>query len=153
MRYHSEMRVHPILAVMALAIGTFLVSASSWPTPALALSSPAAMSPYFAEKPHGDHGNGDEDSGNERHGRGRANQESARGGVISGRVVSVDYGRNVFVVHAGGASRRIVLTPTTTLEERGNHPLSIGDLRPGQLVDVYMTIVGGEPIAQIVRLH
>jgi len=126
-----------LLAVIAVAGSAF---------PASAAPVRAAAAPLHAQG----------ERGNQEHGEGGGNAEGApaqRGGVVRATVVSVDFGRNVLVVEAGGVRRRILLTPTTTLEQSGNRSLSIADLRPGQHVDIYMTFVGGEPIAQIVRLR
>lgn len=139
--------------VLTLALGS-LVLPGGLALPALAHPG-AVPAPVIAQNPHGDPGEG--------HGRGRGgkqnqqNEEGApqaeRGGVLHGRVAGVDFGSNVLLIDAGGVRRRIVLTPTTTLEMRGNRGLSIADLRPGQRVDVFVTIIHGVPIAQIVRLH
>ncbi|TAM87818.1 hypothetical protein EPN42_10555 [bacterium] len=112
--------------------------------------------PVIVAKDHRDRGNdGERGDHGDRGDRGRGDEDvpEQRGGIISGTVTSVDYGRNVLYVNAGGARQRIQLTPTTTLQMRGSGARSIADLRPGQHVDVYLTIIGGMPIAQIVRLR
>lgn len=153
MRYQTEMHdrrsFEPLVALLLgiLAFPAFSVS------PALAAPAGTQLVPLVVAKEHGDHGaRGDR---GDRVDRGRADEDASdqRGGVIRGTVASVDYGRNVLYIDAGGARQRIQLTPTTTLEMRGSRAVSIADFRPGQHVDVYLTIIGGMPIAQIVRLR
>jgi|SRR5579872_799888 len=142
--------------VAVLVLSSLLLQAVST-LPATATSIGIQSLPRLLEKEHGEHdqGNGGGNSHREDESRDRTQPEPfvERGGVVSGTVSSIDYGRNVVVVKAGGVRRSIMLTPTTTFEMRGSRGLSIADLRPGQRVDVYMTIVGGVPIAQIVRLR
>ena len=144
---HDRRSYEPLVALL---LGILVFPALSG-LPAAAAPAGAQHAPLIAAKEHGDHG----DHG-DRGARGNGNDEDTtdqRGGVIRGTVASIDYGRNVLYVDAGGARQRIQLTPTTTLEMRGSHAVSIADFRPGQHVDVYLTIIGGMPIAQIVRLR
>jgi hypothetical protein len=75
--------------------------------------------------------------------------EHARdGGVISGKITSVDYQRSIIAVNR----TPITVMPSTQIQgsDPGYH--AITDLKPGMMVDVYTSQVAGKYIAQIITL-
>ena len=76
--------------------------------------------------------------------------EHARdGGIISGKITSVDYQRNIIAVN----KTAIIVMPSTQIQ--GNDPgyHAISDLKPGMSVEVYTSQVAGKYIAQIINLR
>lgn len=74
-----------------------------------------------------------------------------RSAEIRGRIVSIDYARETFIVTSGGKRKLIAVTPTTTLSSRGAYT-AFADLRPGQHVDIGVYEVGGHLVAQTIRI-
>ena len=74
-------------------------------------------------------------------------------GVLHGKVVSVDYGRGLLVVKFSGGTRTIRVLPSTSIETKANGNGSLTDVRSGTSVDVYISDIGGESVAQLVRIH
>jgi hypothetical protein len=75
--------------------------------------------------------------------------EHARdGGIISGRISSVDFQRSTILVN------KIEITVMPSTQIQGNDPgyHAITDLKPGMSVDVYTSQVAGKYIAQIITL-
>jgi hypothetical protein len=66
---------------------------------------------------------------------------------VSGRIDSVDYTANVIVVGVKRSATSITLTPTTSVELRGQQG-SIADLRPGMHVHVRGSVIGGVMTAE-----
>lgn len=75
------------------------------------------------------------------------------GGVLHAKVVTVDYGRGLLVVRVGGGTQTIRILPTTTIMTKHNSNGALVDLRPGTLVEIILSDVGGESVAQLVRIH
>jgi hypothetical protein len=71
------------------------------------------------------------------------------GGIITGKITSVDFVRNVIAVN----KTAITVMPSTQIQ--GNDPgyHSITDLRLGMSVEVYTSQVAGKYIAQIITLR
>jgi hypothetical protein len=75
------------------------------------------------------------------------------GGVIEGRVTSVDYQRGVVTVESTTQGRVDVATmPTTSVQsdEPGYHSLS--DVSKGSKVQIFISKTAGKIVAQIIRL-
>jgi hypothetical protein len=76
--------------------------------------------------------------------------EHARdGGIIAGKLTSVDFQRNSIVVN----KMEIAVMPSTQIQ--GNNPgyHAFTDLKPGMAVEVYTSQVSGKFIAQIITLR
>jgi len=71
------------------------------------------------------------------------------GGIISGKITSVDYRRNFMIVNRTD----IVLMPSTQIQGSDPGYRVITDLKPGMSVDVYTSLVAGKYIAQIITLR
>lgn len=71
--------------------------------------------------------------------------------AIRGRIESVDYPGGTIAVRAGGSTRVIAVTPSTTIYQRGGYA-TFADLRRGQSVDVTAYEVGGRLVAQTIRI-
>ncbi|TAM56241.1 hypothetical protein EPN52_14065 [bacterium] len=162
MRYQAEMHDRRLLQSFALLLVGLVTVPAALPARAGAAPAGVQAAPLVAEKEHGDGDDqGDHGDRGDRgdHGGARGRNVHAdeatevRGGIVRGTVASVDYARNMLYVDAGGSRQRIQLTPTTTLERHGSRISSIADLRQGQQVDVFLTVVGGMPIAQIIRMR
>lgn len=71
------------------------------------------------------------------------------GGIIAGKITSVDYRRNIITVNRTG----IMVMPSTQIQ--GNDPSyhAITDLKPGMAVEVYTSLIAGKYIAQIITLR
>jgi hypothetical protein len=70
---------------------------------------------------------------------------------IRGRIESIDYPGGTFAVRAGGKTRVIAVTPSTTIYQHGGYA-TFSDLRRGQNCDISVYEVGGRLVAQIVRI-
>jgi ribosomal protein S1 len=76
--------------------------------------------------------------------------EHARdGGVISGKITSVDYQRSIIAVNRTA----IVVMPSTQIQGSDPGYRAITDLKPGMSVEVYTSQVAGKYIAQIITLR
>ena len=76
--------------------------------------------------------------------------EHARdGGIIAGKLTSVDFRRNLIVVN----KTEIAVMPSTQIQanDPGYHVFT--DLKPGMAVEVYTSQVSGKFIAQIITLR
>jgi hypothetical protein len=71
------------------------------------------------------------------------------GGIITGKITSVDLQRNIIAVNR----THISVMPSTQIQ--GNDPgyHAITDLRPGMSVEVYTSQIAGKYIAQIITLR
>jgi hypothetical protein len=74
------------------------------------------------------------------------------GGVIEGRVTSVDYARGVISVDGPGGKVDVSTMPTTsvTSDDPGYHTLT--DVSKGSRVRIFISRTAGKVIAQIIRL-
>jgi hypothetical protein len=75
------------------------------------------------------------------------------GGMIEGRVVSVDYQRNMLGVIAGTRGKiDVSVMPSTSIQgkDAGYHGFS--DIKPGQRVQIFLSVANGNNVAQIIRL-
>jgi hypothetical protein len=70
---------------------------------------------------------------------------------IRGRIVSIDYAGESFVVASGGTQKLVAVMPTTTLSSHGAYT-AFADLRKGQQVDVTVVEVDGHLVAQTIRI-
>ena len=122
-RYH---RVMPRLVVAATVFGLFLI-----PAAALAAPSPVPSAVATAAVPG----------------------PARDGGVIEGRVSSVDYQRGVVTVDSTTQGRLDIATmPTTSVQsdDPGYHTLS--DVSRGSRVRIFISKAAGKVVAQIIRL-
>ena len=71
------------------------------------------------------------------------------GGIIAGKIASVDYRRNLLVVN----KTDITVMPSTQIQagDSGYHVFT--DLKPGMFVEVYTSQIAGKYIAQIITLR
>ena len=75
------------------------------------------------------------------------------GGVIEGRVASVDYQRGVVTVDSVGQGRVDVATmPTTSVQSDDPGYHSLTDVAKGSKVQIFVSKTAGKLIAQIIRL-
>ena len=82
-----------------------------------------------------------------------ANAAPRDGGVIEGRVTSVDYSRGVVTVESTNQGRVDVTTmPTTSVQsdDPGYHTLT--DVSKGSRVRIFISKTAGKVIAQIIKL-
>jgi len=82
-----------------------------------------------------------------------ANAAPRDGGVIEGRVTSVDYSRGVVTVESTNQGRVDVTTmPTTSVQsdDPGYHTLT--DVSKGSRVRIFISKTAGKMIAQIIKL-
>ena len=82
-----------------------------------------------------------------------ANAAPRDGGVIEGRVTSVDYSRGVVTVESTNQGRVDVTTmPTTSVQsdDPGYHTLT--DVSKGSRVRIFISKTAGKVVAQIIRL-
>ncbi len=71
------------------------------------------------------------------------------GGIIAGKITSVDYRRNMLIVN----KTDIMVMPSTQIQgsDPGYHVIT--DLKPGMSVEVYTSQIAGKYIAQIITLR
>lgn len=71
------------------------------------------------------------------------------GGIIAGKITSIDYRRNLLTVN----KTDILVMPSTQIQgsDPGYH--AITDLKPGMSVEVYTSQIAGKYTAQIITLH
>jgi hypothetical protein len=83
-----------------------------------------------------------------------AAERSARdGGMIDGRLTVVDYQKSTVAVDGGGRGRlAVTVMPSTTIQGRDAGYHSILDLKPGEHVQIFSSVVGGTYVAQIIRI-
>jgi hypothetical protein len=75
------------------------------------------------------------------------------GGVIAGRVVSVDMVRSTLTIDAGSRGRlTVVMPPSVSVQGKDPGYHTVTDLRAGQRVNVRASIVGDEIVAQIITI-
>jgi len=78
-----------------------------------------------------------------------APEQARDGGIIAGKISSVDFQRNVIAVN----KIEISVMPSTQIQgsDPGYHAFT--DLKPGMSVEVYTSQVAGKYIAQIITLR
>jgi hypothetical protein len=75
------------------------------------------------------------------------------GGVIAGRVLSVDMVRSTLTIDAGSRGRlTVVMPPSVSVQGKDPGYHTVTDLRAGQRVAVRASIVGDEIVAQIITI-
>jgi hypothetical protein len=76
------------------------------------------------------------------------------GGMITGKVTTIDYQRNVFGVDAGSRGRFDVwVMPTTSIQGKDSAYHTFTDLNRGMRVQVLSSIADGKYVAQIIRIR
>lgn len=71
------------------------------------------------------------------------------GGIIAGKLTSVDFQRNSIVVN----KTEISVMPSTQIQANNPGYHAFTDLKPGMAVEVYTSQVSGKFIAQIITLR
>ena len=74
------------------------------------------------------------------------------GGVISGRILDVDYQRGLMSLRSGRSTVDVYVLPTTNIQSKTSSYHTIADLKKGQDVQVFTSILGSRTNAQIIRL-
>jgi hypothetical protein len=75
------------------------------------------------------------------------------GGMIDGRITAVDYQRNTLGVDGGSRGRLVVtVLPSTSVQGKDAAYRTIIDLKVGQHVQIFSSLVGDEVVAQIIRI-
>ena len=79
-------------------------------------------------------------------------QAAQNGGVVQGRVTSVDYQQGALTVATERGAVDVATMPTTSVQgsDPGYHALT--DVQKGSTVQIYTARVGGKLVAQIIRL-
>lgn len=72
---------------------------------------------------------------------------------IAGRVTSVDYTNDVVVVRTPAGDRRIVVMPSTEIDEPGTEYATIADIRRGSVVEIVASIDNGRIVAEIIHIR
>jgi hypothetical protein len=76
------------------------------------------------------------------------------GGMITGKVTTVDYQRNVFGVDAGNRGRIDVwVMPSTSIQGKDSEYHTFTDLSRGMRVQILSSISDGKYVAQIIRIR
>jgi hypothetical protein len=73
-------------------------------------------------------------------------------GMVSGRILAVDYGDAAIVVATPRGPVPVAVTPSTSIFRGGGYA-SLADLSRGARVDIDVTDVGGRLIAQVIRIR
>jgi hypothetical protein len=83
-----------------------------------------------------------------------ATERAARdGGMIDGRLITVDYQKSTLAIDGGSRGRLVVIVmPSTSIQakEAGYH--SILDLKPGEHVQIFSSVSADQYVAQIIRI-
>lgn len=109
----------------------FLFGLALLPLPAIAAATPAPTAPPSAASP-----------------------DVKDGGMITGKVTTIDYQRNVFGVDAGSRGRLDVwVMPTTSIQGKDSAYHTFTDLSKGMRVEILSSIAGGKYVAQIIRIR
>ena len=75
------------------------------------------------------------------------------GGVIEGKITTVDYQRDMLAVDVTGRGRvEVTLMPSTSVQSRDGSYHAVSDLKPGLRVKVFSSLVSGRYVAQIVSI-
>lgn len=83
------------------------------------------------------------------------NVEPARdGGVIEGRITSVDYRASTLTVLVPRRGQvALTVMPSTSIQTNDPGYHAITDLRPGERVQIWSSVSAGRYIAQIIRIR
>ena len=71
-------------------------------------------------------------------------------GTLHGTIEGVDYSSGTLLVKARGARQVVAVVPSTAIY-RGGEYATLGDLRPGEHVEISVYEVGGRLVAQMIR--
>ena len=75
------------------------------------------------------------------------------GGVIDGRITAVDYQKNTIVVDGRGRGRvTVTVMPSTSIQGKDAAYHTITDLKAGERVQIFSSLVGDSTIAQIIKI-
>lgn len=72
---------------------------------------------------------------------------------IAGRVTSVDYTNDVIVVRTPAGDRRVVVMPSTEIDEPGAAYATVADIRRGSIVEVVASVDNGRIVAEIIHIR
>lgn len=76
------------------------------------------------------------------------------GGTIKGRIVTVDYSRNMLGVDAGERGRiDISVMPSTSIQAKDSAYHAFTDLKAGQRVEILSSVADGKYVAQMIRIR
>jgi hypothetical protein len=73
--------------------------------------------------------------------------------VIDGRLTGVDYQKSTLAVDGGSRGRlAVTVMPSTSIQGKDAGYHSILDLKPGEHVQIFSSVVGDTYVAQIIRI-
>jgi hypothetical protein len=76
------------------------------------------------------------------------------GGMIEGKVTSIDYQRNVLGVDSRGHKHiDVSVMPSTSIQGKDSGYHAFTDLKTGQRVQILSSIADGKYVAQIIRIR
>ena len=76
------------------------------------------------------------------------------GGTIVGKVITIDYQRDVIGVDAAGRGRiDVSVMPSTSIQGKDSAYHAFTDLKTGQHVQILSSIADGKYVAQIIRIR
>jgi hypothetical protein len=82
-----------------------------------------------------------------------AGRAARDGGVIDGRLTGVDYQKSTLAVDGGSRGRlAVTVMPSTSIQGKDAGYHSILDLKPGEHVQIFSSVVGDTYVAQIIRI-
>jgi hypothetical protein len=86
-------------------------------------------------------------------GPGGPDRAARDGGMIDGRVTGVDYQKSTLAVDCGSRGRMAVsVMPSTSIQAKETGYHSILDLKRGEHVQIFSSVVGDTYVAQIIRI-
>jgi hypothetical protein len=74
------------------------------------------------------------------------------GGMIDGRITAVDYQRNTLGVTGSRGRLIVTVLPSTSVQGKDAAYRTIIDLKVGQHVQIFSSLVGDQVVAQIIRI-
>ena len=76
------------------------------------------------------------------------------GGTIVGKIITIDYQRNMLGVDAGGRRHiDVSVMPSTSIQGKDSGYHAFSDLKTGQYVQILSSIADGKYVAQIIRIR
>jgi hypothetical protein len=85
---------------------------------------------------------------------GAAADQVHNGGTIEGKLVAIDYQRNILGVDAFGRGHIMVsVMPSTSIQGRDSGYHAFTDLKTGQRLQILSSIADGKYVAQIIRIR
>jgi hypothetical protein len=81
-----------------------------------------------------------------------AGDHARDGGVLSGKVVGVDYVRGVMSLRTDNHTTDVYVLPSTSIQGKTSGYYTISDLKKGTSVEVFTSIAGSRTNAQIIKL-